>query len=88
MRISGLEYIIEYVDPSELGGSIATADFDNQRIKISFDATAQTQCIAKLHETIHILDKVYGIELEERQVVLLAHALIALKADNPHADII
>lgn len=88
MRISGINYDVEYLEPEQLEGCLGTADFDRQRICISNRATFQTKRIALLHETIHILDRTYGIGLDEKQVVLLTHALIALKEDNPDANII
>lgn len=88
MRISGINYDVEYLEPEELGGHLGTADFDKQKINISNRATFQTKRIALLHEAIHILDRTYCIGLDERQVILLTHALIALKEDNPDADII
>lgn len=88
IRVSGIEYDIDYLTPEEMGGNIGLADFNNQRIMISTGITEQTKRIALMHETIHILDKAYNIKLTEEQVTTLAHAIVALVADNPMSEVL
>jgi hypothetical protein len=83
VRISGILYQVDYLSDEEMKGNIGLADFNKQRIMINRDHTLQTQRIAKLHETLHILDSTYGLGLTENQVVHLTHALIGLSTDNP-----
>ena len=88
IRVSGIEYDIDYLSPEEMNGNIGLADFNNQRIMISTGITEQTKRIALMHETIHILDKAYNIKLSEEQVTTLAHAIVALVADNPMSEVL
>lgn len=88
IRISGIDYQIEYLDPEDMGGNIGLADFNNQRIMISTGITEQTKRIALIHETLHILDKAYNIKLSEEQVTTLAHAIVALVVDNPNSEVL
>ena len=83
MKISGILYNVDYLSDEEMKGNIGLADFNKQRIMINHDHTSQTQRIALLHETLHILDSTYGLGLTEKQVVHLTHALVGLVTDNP-----
>lgn len=88
IRISGIEYAVDYLLPEHMHGNIGLADFNNQRIMIDTTATQQTKNIALLHEVLHLIDKTYSIGLTEQQVTTLAHALIALSVDNPSLAIV
>lgn len=88
IRISGINYEIKFLDPEQMGGNIGLADFNKQQILINNSFTEQTQRIAVLHETLHILDKSYNIKMTEEQVTYLTHALVALVADNPDSDVL
>ena len=83
VKISGILYNVDYLSDEEMKGNIGLADFNKQRIMINRDHTSQTQRIALLHETLHILDSTYGLDLTEKQVVHLTHALVGLVTDNP-----
>ena len=81
--ISGIHFDIVEKTPEEMGGCIGLADFNKQEVSINCMQTAQTKRIAIWHEVIHIMDSVYGLDLTEKQVVHLAHAMIGFVESNP-----
>ena len=83
MKIAGIKYKIEYLPPENMEGRLGFADFNRQTIGISTEVTASTKQIAICHETIHMLDRTYMVNLSEEQVIKLTHAIIAFHADNP-----
>lgn len=83
VRISGINYYIVMKSAEEMGGHIGLANFNTQEISINREMTDQTIKIAKWHEVIHMLDHTYDLEMTEKQVKFLTHALIALIEDNP-----
>lgn len=82
IKISGITYQIVEKSHEEMGGRLGLADFNSQTISINSDYSNQTKMIARWHETLHILSNVFNINLQEEQVVVLTHALIALLEDN------
>jgi len=81
--ISGILFDIIEKSPEEMGGNIGLADFNKQEVSINCAHTAQTKRIAVWHEIIHIMDSVCGLDLTEKQVVHLAHAMIGFIESNP-----
>lgn len=84
MKICGINYSVLYKTPEEMEGRIGLANFNTQEIWIGNSFSRQTQRIALVHETIHILSDAYNLKLNEEQVKFLAHALIAFNDDNPN----
>ena len=82
IKISGITYQIVEKSHEEMGGRLGLADFNSQTISINGDYSSQTKMIAKWHETLHILSNAFNIGLQEEQVVVLTHALVALLQDN------
>ena len=70
-----------------MNGLIGTADFNKQLISINREHTEQTQEIAFVHEVLHIISDVYGINLTEEQVRVLTHGIIGVCKDNEIVDI-
>ena len=81
VKIAGLTYSILEKDNYEMN-SIGLANFNTQEIWINNSHTKQTQFLAKIHEVLHIIDNVYGTELTEKQVTILAHGIAAFIIDN------
>jgi len=83
IKVSGITYKILTKTAEEMGGHIGLANFNTQEIWIHQNMTPQTKMIARWHETVHILEKAYGVIMSEEQVTIFTHALIALLKDNP-----
>jgi hypothetical protein len=85
VRIAGINYSIDFVDPSQMvtGGGIGEADFNNQAIRINKNVSEQTKQIAIVHEVVHMIDHAYMTKLSEEQVVVFTHGLVQLLKDNP-----
>jgi len=87
VKITGINYQILTKTAAEMQGQIGLANFNTQEIWIGDSFTAQTQRIARTHEVLHILSDAYGLDLSERQVKYLTHAMIAFVEDNPEFKI-
>jgi hypothetical protein len=83
IKISGLDYIVNFKNNEEMGGLIGSADFNKQEININSTHTAQTKQIAIFHEILHLLSDSYGIHLTEEEVKIITHSFVALLRDNP-----
>jgi predicted DNA binding protein len=87
IKVAGIYYDIVYKSNEEMNGLIGTADFNKQLISINREHTEQTQEIAFVHEVLHIISDVYGINLTEEQVRVLTHGIIGVCKDNEIVDI-
>ena len=87
IKVAGIYYDIVYKSNEEVNGLIGTADFNKQLISINREHTEQTQEIAFVHEVLHIISDVYGINLTEEQVRVLTHGIIGVCKDNEIVDI-
>lgn len=83
IKISGLDYTVNFRNNEEMGGLIGSADFNKQEININSTHTAQTKQIAIFHEILHLLSDSYGIHLTEEEVKIITHSFVALLRDNP-----
>jgi len=84
IKVSGIDYKVLNKTAEEMGGHIGLANFNTQEIWIHNDMTQQTKVIARWHETVHILEKAYGVKMSEEQVTIFTHALVSLLRDNPN----
>ena len=82
IKVAGIYYDIVYKSNEEMNGLIGTADFNKQLISINREHTEQTQEIAFVHEVLHIISDVYGINLTEEQVRVLTHGIIGVCKDK------
>ena len=87
IKVAGIYYDIVYKSNEEMNGLIGTADFNKQLISINREHTEQTHEIAFVHEVLHIISDVYGINLTEEQVRVLTHGIIGVCKDNEIVDI-
>lgn len=84
VRIAGINYSIDFVDPSQMvTGGIGEADFNKQAIRINNTFSEQTKQIAIVHEVVHMIDHAYMTKLSEEQVVVFTHGLVQFLKDNP-----
>jgi len=83
LKISGIQYAVNFKSPEEMGGLIGTANFNTQEISINNAHSRQTQQIAILHEILHILSDTYNLKMDEEDVKFTTHALLGLFLDNP-----
>lgn len=84
VRVAGRDYSIDYVLPHPLGTE-ATGICDNmaQKIVCLEGLTPLEEGDTVLHEVIHAVDFVAGLDLQERQVRHLATILLGVLQDNP-----
>lgn len=78
IQILGKTYNIEYVDNKTLGGSYGDCNTTKAYIRINKEITKQQQEDTLIHEVLHIISDELKIELEERQVQILATALYSI----------
>lgn len=83
IKVAGIEYEIKEFSNEEMKGTLGLADFNKQLISLNKESTDTTKKIAVYHEIIHILDNAFGLDLSERQVKYLTHAIIAFIQENP-----
>ena len=84
IKVSGIVYKVLNKTAEEMGGHIGLANFNTQEIWIHNDMTPQTKVIARWHETMHILEKAYGVKMSEEQVTTFTHAFVSFLCDNPN----
>lgn len=66
---------------AELQGQIRYLE---QEIALREDISEESKEATLVHECLHALDEMYGIELSEEQVERLGNALYMFIEDNPH----
>jgi hypothetical protein len=82
VKVSGIVYTISERSPEEMNGNIGLANFNTQEIWINSSASPQTKMIARWHEIVHILERAYGVKMNEEQVTIFTHALVSFLNDN------
>ena len=83
IKIVGIIYEILFKTQEEMQGNIGLARFNDQEIWINETCSSQTKKIALWHETLHILSDSFNLKMNEEQVKIATHALLALLEDNP-----
>lgn len=67
----------------DMPNALGLCHSDQQQIWILDSNTEETNTNVLLHECLHALSDAYDLELSERQVTVLATALISFARDNP-----
>lgn len=85
VRILYKEYDIEHQKNLHDGGCelYGQIHYLPEKIYLNPDASMAMQKATLLHELLHGLDEMYGIDLKEKQVEKLGNALYMLIKDNP-----
>ena len=83
VKVSGIVYSISERSPEEMNGNIGLANFNTQEIWINSAASPQTKIIAHWHEIVHIIERAYGVRMNEEQVTVFTHGLVSFLRDNP-----
>lgn len=84
VKICGVEHAIVLKPAIEMPDQLGLCHSDVQQIWLASTNTPETQLNTLLHECIHTIDHLYDLDMSERQVCVLATALIAFARDNPH----
>ena len=84
VRVLGRNYYVIYSSLLE-GGMVdlGLTHVEEGIVNIRNGQTSVEEKDTLLHEFIHVVETLMGIGLDERQVTILAHGLIALFQDNP-----
>lgn len=67
----------------ENGDLLGQIQYLPQEIILNSDAAEEQKQATLLHEIIHTLDEMYGIDPKEKQVEKLGNSLYMLQKDNP-----
>jgi hypothetical protein len=80
LKIVGREYDVVKLDydNEQVGG----VDFDNCTIGIKSGQQKLLEADTLLHESLHIIDEIFQLELTERQVYCVVSGIMALLRDN------
>jgi Zn-dependent peptidase ImmA (M78 family) len=81
--ICGIEHSIMVKPSIEMPNELGLCHSDVQQIWLNASNTPETNRNVLLHECIHTIDHALCLELSERQVTVLATALINFARDNP-----
>lgn len=80
LKIVGREYeVVKVEECDDVGG----VDFENSAIVIKDGQQKLLEADTLLHESLHIIDEIFQLELTERQVYCITSGIIALLRDNP-----
>lgn len=80
LNIVGREYDVVKVD--EYDEKVGGVDFENTTIVIKDGQQRLLEADTLLHESLHIIDEIFQLELTERQVYCITSGIIALLRDN------
>lgn len=84
IRILGRDYSVVYVPPSGFSQvELGLCDNKTQTLSIASDQTPIEAADTLLHEVIHAIDWIVGLELSEHQVRHLSATLVGVLQDNP-----
>lgn len=89
IKICGVSYQLVQKSQLEMPEELGLCHSDLQQIWLNVTNTFETNINTILHESLHAISDAYQIDLSERQVCVLATALIAFARDNPeHSQVI
>lgn len=92
LKVLGKPFTIDYVDEEHEGLKEGPDDKDpgfgrihpeGQAIWIREGQPLESEQDTLLHEAIHAVDETLGLQMDERQVTLMATGLLAIFKDNP-----
>jgi hypothetical protein len=85
VKIGGFEYDIIKKDAVSTGTAVCfgTHSFQDLSIEISTLYPDQVQAATLIHEVLHALAYLNGVDLKESEVEVLGNALYAFIVDNP-----
>lgn len=81
LNIVGREYNVVKIE--EYDEKVGGVDFENSTIVIKDGQQRLLEVDTLLHESLHIIDEIFQLELSERQVYCIISGIIALLRDNP-----
>lgn len=80
LKIVGREYNVVKVE--EYDEQVGGVDFETNTIIIKDGQQRLLEADTLLHESLHVIDEIFQLELSERQVYCITSGLIALLRDN------
>lgn len=80
LKIVGREYDVVKVE--EYDEKVGGVDFENSTIVVKDGQQRLLEADTLLHESLHVIDEIFQLELTERQVYCITSGLIALLRDN------
>jgi hypothetical protein len=80
LRIIGREYDVAKLDYEHQVGGV---DFDTCTIGIKSGQQKLLEADTLLHESLHVIDEIFQLDLSERQVYCVVGGILALLRDNP-----
>lgn len=83
VKICGVQHHIVIKPVLDMPNELGLCHSDVQQIWLAETNTDETMLNVLLHECIHTIDHAYSLDMSERQVTVLATALIAFARDNP-----
>ena len=89
VKVGWKTYDVILADPTLNGGDELYGQIDYDRCTITLRATASPdqQRATLVHELLHAVSNMYGLDLDEKLVTNLANALYCIYKDNPsHED--
>lgn len=83
VKICGVDFQIVNKNGMDMPDALGLCHSDQQQIWLLESNTTETNTNVLLHECLHAISDALDLELSERQVTVLATALIAFARDNP-----
>jgi hypothetical protein len=80
LKIVGREYNVVKVE--EYDEQVGGVDFETSTIVVKDGQQQLLEADTLLHESLHIIDEIFQLELSERQVYCITSGIIALLRDN------
>jgi hypothetical protein len=81
LNIVGREYDVVKVE--ECDDQVGGVDFESCTIVVKDKQQRLLEADTLLHESLHVIDEIFQLELSERQVYCVTSGIVALLRDNP-----
>lgn len=83
VRLIDRDIAVDYASVDDIEGAAGDALWSEQRVRVVTGLERPTEQHTVIHELLHIVSDVMGINLKEDQIQGLAFGLVRLIADNP-----
>jgi hypothetical protein len=86
IKVGYKDYRVESIENLDDGAKLlyGRVFYDDGVIKVCNKYSIDQQRVTLLHEVIHAVDELHGIDLDEEQVVKLGKGLYQVLKDNPN----
>lgn len=83
MRVGAQEVKIGHIPTEDTSGDMGRWDWNTGELLLNKNLSSETYSLTLLHEVLHVISDIYGLDLKESTVRVLEQGLGAWIQDNP-----